>query len=77
MGYYFLQNEKTDSAIDILKFNVELFPEEANTYDSLGEAYMIAGDNKNAIKNYQKSLELNPENSNAVAMLKKLQTKIK
>jgi CubicO group peptidase (beta-lactamase class C family) len=72
VGYYFLGKEKIDLAINIFKYNVELYPEEANTYDSLGEAYMIAGQNKLAIKNYEKSLELNPDNMNAVQMLKKI-----
>jgi tetratricopeptide (TPR) repeat protein len=60
-------------AIEIFKFNVELFPESSNVYDSLGEAFMKSGDNKNAIKNYQKSLELNPDNNNAKEMLKNLE----
>ncbi len=47
-------------------------PEAFNTYDSLGEAYMTHGDGALAIANYQRSLELNPENANAVEMLKKL-----
>jgi cytochrome c-type biogenesis protein CcmH/NrfG len=41
-------------------------------YDSLGEAYMTNGDKERAIKNYQKAVELNPQNTNAIEMLKKL-----
>jgi predicted negative regulator of RcsB-dependent stress response len=41
-------------------------------YDSLGEAYMKKGDKEKAIENYQKSLGLNPNNTNAREMLKKL-----
>ena len=55
--------------------NAELYPNSANVYDSLGEAYMNSDDNKNAIKNYKKSLELNPNNDNAREMLKKLEKK--
>ena len=55
------------------KLNVEFYPESANTYDSLAEAYMKSGDNKLAIINYKKSLELNPNNSNAVERLKVLE----
>jgi cytochrome c-type biogenesis protein CcmH/NrfG len=33
-------------------------------YDSLGEAYMKKGEKELAIANYQKSLELNPDNAN-------------
>jgi len=76
LGYYYLQKEEIQKAFEIFKFNVELYPEEANTYDSLGEAYMLAGETEKAIFNYRKSLELNPENINAVDMLKKLNEKI-
>ncbi len=33
---------------------------------------MTKGDKEAAIRNYEKSLELNPKNTNAVEMLKKL-----
>ena len=57
------------------KLNVESFPQSSNVYDSLGEAYMINGDKDLAIKNYQKSVELDPKNSNGIEALKKLQAK--
>lgn len=41
-------------------------------YDSLGEAYMIIGDKVLAIRNYERAVELNPQNTNAIEMLKKL-----
>ncbi len=73
LGYYLFQSkERLDDAIAILKLNVETYPEYANGYDSLAEAYMLKGDNEAAIKNYAKSLELNPKNTNAVEMLNKL-----
>lgn len=73
LGYNLLENRKVKEAIEIFKLNVEMFPQSANAYDSLGEAYMINGDKEHAIKNYKKSLELNPQNTNAGKMLKKLQ----
>jgi hypothetical protein len=36
---------------------------------------MNSGDTEQAIQNYKKSLELNPENTNAKEMLKKLEKK--
>jgi len=48
-------------------------PQSANAHDSLGEAYMINGNKELAIKNYKKSLELNPDNTNAKEMLNKLE----
>jgi cytochrome c-type biogenesis protein CcmH/NrfG len=52
--------------------NVEAYPEAFNPYDSLGEAYMVNGDKELAIKNYAKSLELNPNNLGAIEMLKRI-----
>jgi len=72
MGYSFLREERVDDAVKIFTLNVELFPLSSNVYDSLGEAYMERGDNVLAIENYEKSLELNPDNKNAVEMLKRI-----
>jgi pimeloyl-ACP methyl ester carboxylesterase len=73
LGYQQLQAGKTKEAIEIFKLNVLAYPESANTYDSLGEAYMINGDKELAIQNYRKSLKLDPDNNNAVEMLKRLE----
>ena len=45
---------------------------DANAHDSLGEGYMAARRNAEAIASYRKSLALDPANANAGAMLKKL-----
>ena len=73
LGYYFLNTRKAiDAAVAVFRLNVEAFPNSANAYDSLGEAYMVKGDKELAIRNYQRSLELNPRNTNAIELLKKL-----
>ena len=72
LGYQLINSHKYQEAIVILQLNTQVFPKSANTWDSLGEAYMNAGDNALAIANYQKSLQLNPKNANAVKMLRKL-----
>jgi hypothetical protein len=72
-GYQVMEEEiNTDKAIAIFKINIEAFPESFNVYDSMGEAYMKKGDNQKAIEFYNKSLSINPGNSNAIEMLKKL-----
>lgn len=71
-GYEVLRNNDTDGAIKVFKMNAEAFPESANVWDSLAEAYMKAGDMMQAKKYYQKSLELDPLNQNAKEMLKKI-----
>ncbi|MFN2533092.1 MAG: serine hydrolase [Pyrinomonadaceae bacterium] len=75
LGYWLLGKKRVKEAIEILAMNVEDYPKSANAYDSLGEAYMIAGNKDLAIKQYRKSLELNPNNTNAVEMIKRLQSK--
>jgi len=75
VGYYLMNLEKIHEAIEVFKLNVEVFPQSSNVYDSLGEAYMKSGEKQNAIINYKKSLELNPDNNNAKEMLKKLKKK--
>lgn len=59
-GYQLLGLSQNDKAIEILKVATERFPKSANAWDSLGEAYAIKGDNKNAIANFKKSLTMNP-----------------
>lgn len=71
-GYFLLGEGLVTEAIRIFRLNVEAYPESANAYDSLGEAYMEAGETELAIDNYERSLELDPHNSNAVSMLERL-----
>jgi Protein of unknown function (DUF2911) len=59
-GYQLLAEKKYAEAIDALKLNTVKHPENPNTWDSLGEAYALSGDKKNAIANFKKSLSLNP-----------------
>jgi CubicO group peptidase (beta-lactamase class C family) len=73
LGYTLLGEKKYPEAIAIFNLNVELYPQSANTYDSLAEAYMSSGNKELAIKNYKKSLELDPNNKNAAEMIKKLE----
>lgn len=72
-GYYLMAHKRLDDAIEIFKLNVTVHPKSANVYDSLAFGYMRKGDTKLAIKNYQKSLQINPKNENAKRMLKKLE----
>lgn len=73
MGKLLLRENRTKDAIEILKLNVENFPQLFRVYDSLAEAYLADGNKKMAIENYKKSLQLNPQNSNAAEQLKKLE----
>jgi tetratricopeptide (TPR) repeat protein len=59
-GYQLMGQGDIDKAIEILTLNTTRFPKSANAWDSLGEAYATKGDKDNAIKNFKKSLSLNP-----------------
>jgi glyoxylase-like metal-dependent hydrolase (beta-lactamase superfamily II) len=72
LGYELLQRGMVDEAITIFELNVTAYPNAFNTHDSLGEAYMVAGDSDRAVASYRRSLELNPDNTNAIAMLARL-----
>jgi tetratricopeptide (TPR) repeat protein len=71
-GYSVLENKDAAGAIQVFKLNTEAFPDSANAWDSLAEAYMKSGDPKNARLNYEKALALDPNNQDAKEMLKKL-----
>ncbi|UCC11641.1 MAG: serine hydrolase, partial [candidate division WOR-3 bacterium] len=72
LGYILLGMNRVADAIAIFELNVEMYSGGYNTYDSLGEAYMIAGERELAIENYAQSLKLNPDNANAVRMLQRI-----
>ena len=61
-----------EALVEIFKLKVEMYPQVFNPYYSFGKAYAAAGERELAIKNYKRSLELNPRNTNAVEALKRL-----
>lgn len=73
LGYFLLGQKRIKDAIEIFRLNTAEFPASANTYDSYAEALAADGQREAAIKNYRRSLELNPGNTNAKEQLKKLQ----
>ncbi|UCC39735.1 MAG: serine hydrolase [Candidatus Aminicenantes bacterium] len=65
VGYTLLNSRRIPEAIEIFKLNVETFPNSANVYDSLAEAYVRKGDSELAIKYYKKTLEMIPKDTKA------------
>ncbi len=72
LGYQYLFQNKVDEAIAVFQWNVEHYPQSWNVFDSLGEALAKKGDTKAAIENYEKSIAMNPDNTNGKQFLKKL-----
>ena len=68
---------KPKEALEIFKLNVYLYPTSANVYDSVAEAYAANGQRDLAIQNYKRSLELDPQNKNAIQSLKELDPNFK
>ena len=71
-GLDLLRMKRVKDAIEVLKQNVVDYPQSFNVYDSLAEAYAANGDKELAIRNYERSIELNPGNKDGIAALQKL-----
>ena len=63
-GYQLLGQRKVDEAIEVFRKNVKDYPRSWNTYDSLGEAYALKGDKRQAIANYSRALALTKDPDN-------------
>lgn len=71
-GYELIFTNRLDLAIEVFRLNTRLHPTVANTFDSLAEAYLRKGNEPLAVKNYKKSLELDPDNEGAKVALRKI-----
>jgi len=63
---------RPDDAIALLQLNAEFYPKSSATYAALGQAYAKKNDTANAIKSYEKAIELDPNNQNAKRQLEQL-----
>ncbi len=73
LGYEWLTEiQNPEGAIKVFKYGLTLMPNNADLYDSLGEAYFENKEWNNAIMSYAQSLILNPENENAIEMITKI-----
>ncbi len=76
LGYQFLRLQKCDNALRIFNSATLIYPDSWNVFDSYGEALHQCGRKEEAIKMYQKSVELNPENVNGIQILLKIEKEI-
>ena len=51
-------NKNIDWALELFKMNVKLYPKDGNLWDSLGDGYKANDLKEDAIKSYQKAIEL-------------------
>ena len=73
LGYALLyQLEDVDKAIELFEMNVGNFPTSFRAHGSLGEAYLAKGERALAIAQFEKAIELNPQDSDASLRLREL-----
>jgi CubicO group peptidase (beta-lactamase class C family) len=73
LGLRLLYDKKdVKAAVEVLRLNTEQFPQSFNVWDSLGEALYSDGNLEEAAKNYEKSLQINPDNKGGKRMLEKI-----
>lgn len=71
-GYVLLRRGDIKEAITIFRVNLNLYPQSANCFDSLGEAYLAGGYKEKAILAYEGALKLDPANEYVQKQLEKL-----
>jgi tetratricopeptide (TPR) repeat protein len=74
-GHELMADRHFPEAIDLFKFNVQIYPDSGDAFDNLGEAYMESGQTQLAVESYKKSIEKSPMNENAKEKLKELEAK--
>ena len=72
MAYQLAGIGKVEAGMVILQTAVELYPQNANLYDSIGEFYLKQNEKAKAIEFYQKALQLDPNLASAKSMLEKI-----
>ncbi|MEM6541729.1 MAG: amidohydrolase family protein, partial [Bacteroidota bacterium] len=73
-GYELMQQGNLKAALQVLKKNTLLFPDEFNTFDSYGEALFLDGQLEKAKANYEKATQMNPYYANGKVMLDSINT---
>jgi len=72
VSYKLLLSDRPEEAAEVLELAIADFPEAFNLYDSYGEVLRGLGRTEEAIANYTKSVQLNPENVNGLRMLEEM-----
>ncbi|MBN1825540.1 MAG: PD40 domain-containing protein [Candidatus Eisenbacteria bacterium] len=72
---YRLMQERLDAALALFRLNAELYPDVANTHDSLGEALVETGRREEAIDEYREALRIDPTFSSSIRALRRLENR--
>jgi len=75
-GYRLLNSNQVENAIFVFQMVSQFFPDSANAWDSLAEAYLKAGDTEKATEYYNKAVGMDPDGptgKNAKSMLRSIE----
>jgi tetratricopeptide (TPR) repeat protein len=72
LGFALIRMDSLRDAVAILELNAHSYPSSSDAYYALADAYRRHGDRELAVRNYRKSLELNPKNTRAARWLERL-----
>ncbi len=72
-GFDLLERGNIQAGVAMLSLNTQLYPAAANTWDSLGYAYLAQGNKVKARVAYRKALAIDPAFASAKAALLKLE----
>jgi CubicO group peptidase (beta-lactamase class C family) len=72
LGYELLRANRATEAAEVFGLNATNFPQNWEVWDSLGDGYLGGNQKDKAIDAYQKSLELNSNNTNATSAIASL-----
>jgi tetratricopeptide (TPR) repeat protein len=64
MGYRMLQQGRAEEAVTLFRMNAEAYPQSANCWDSLTEAYIAIGDTEHALECVNRVKETLPTDTN-------------
>jgi len=71
-GADLIDDNALPQAIDLLKFEVQIYPDTSSGHATLAEAYMKSGQKQLAVENYKKALAINPGDEDVKEKLKEL-----
>jgi tetratricopeptide (TPR) repeat protein len=74
-GYKLMKEGKLESALEVFKLNSMIFSRDYNVWDSMAECYFNMEEYDLSKKYYERSVTLNPDNTNAKRMLEKIKEK--
>lgn len=75
-GYFLLRQKKYEKAIQMFKRQVELMPDRANPYDSLGDGYRAIGNLNQALSIYEKAIQLDPKFKDSMEKIEEIKEEL-